>query len=686
MNSEKTKAERRNQQTTWMIRVVLIIALLVLTWPIPAMVGYESRTEGQVFGRYTVRYFAFMATYLLSAGGWLLITIGALVGLNRRRLETIRTWIEKHVTAVTVITAATIEGLIGLRILLLRGIIHFPHAFASKMSPVVMAIWLATAVLASLLADSRIVQAIDGQIGKSVESLRARPLFRPIAAIKPGMYTTIGLVGIAGLLTLVAVKGHFAQQPPFDRDVAAHIYLGQLIMRGGTPYVDLIYFHPPLRFGLSWLINVIATTLRLPLVPTFHIFSYLLSIGVIASVYLIGKELLGSRSGGLFSAVVLLGIDHLQLLLLNFNPNFIRLTTLLLMLLGVWLAQRKRWFWSTALITLSALTWAPAAAGIGAVIISGIVSREENKRRAILSAVGGAGLVLALTAAVLAGAGILETTFIQTVKSVWRFGMIRASTNTELGSDLGPLMYILLNFIFRNNWELLIFIAVGPVLMTIKRGCTIFRESTFSMPLIGGLIMLVLFAIDNQGSIRDGVMFSAVLVPFGAATISTMIPAKAEGPTPHAYGFFALLALVFLLVLGLADNSFTVEAAQPSLAEREFAAAEINAMLEPSDQVQYFYSPEFLIYSGRINALPVFSWGGKTDVYKLVGWTDDRIAEQLEAIAPVIVEGPEESYIATEWFSNHYTKVIDRENGDIYVRSDRGDLIEALSEQAETFK
>jgi hypothetical protein len=527
--------------------------------------------------------------------------------------------------------------------------------------------------LAALIVDRRIAQQIELKLAEISQRPRtwvqSHPRLQSTLSFMHIDLLIVFAVLVGNLMSVVIARGRYWSYP-LTLDPSVDIYLGQHLLNGGVPYQTAVYVHPPLRFTISLLWNLGA---RLTGLTSFHFVRALefgVSVGVLAVSYAMGRELTGRPVGGLLAAIIMLGTEHLQQMLIT-GPT-LRTTTTLLMIAGLWMAQRRRWLWAGALSTASALTMSPVGVTVVAVVLSALLQKGQSRWKAALAAVGGALLVIGLTAVSLALQGVLDDAYRQTVFSVWHhLAKYTESQSGEIGANFIqriPYYYMVYKWLFRGDWELVALIALGPLVMLATRGAReMICSPKSSVLLIAGLLTAAATPSHFDGNVRDSVLLLAIVTPFGAETLIGLLaalPRRLEISLPHLRAALEWAAVGVVLVCGLSDGArqarFMYSLVRIPLSDQQQMAEQLDAVLQPDQTVQAVGNLWFLTFTNRDNASPFMEWD--PDGIKAVeagGWSFEEMVREVEEQQPVVVMSwpgtlPDE---VSEWLNDNYTYV-----------------------------
>ncbi|MGF1505301.1 MAG: hypothetical protein ACFB51_09285 [Anaerolineae bacterium] len=636
------------------IALALFIMIAVLG-PLPLLIGHRS-PEPAVLGRYT-RLYAFM---LVCYGGFMLLW-AAYAGLLAFRPTWAAAWGQAHPFWRVAIPLGLFLGTAAFRGLHLARILVFPTVIHRYLAGMLSAVLAAGILLTMLVLGA----------GAARHTTPASP------AGKRGGAAVL-LAGMAVMLLAVSTSGYWNGM--LSSDSGLHLYLGQhVVLHSGTPYQDLIYFHPALRFGLSALWTLGARFFNADPVIFVRVLDLFVVCGVLAVTYRIGQRLTGAVLGGAASLILLVGTEHIQELLLQ-GPTF-RLTTLLLALLGLWMAQERRWLASGALLSMATLLYIPAGV-YGIALIITAVTLAENRGTALARVGMGIGVVLIPVGMGLLLVGSLQPFLAQVFGAV--LSLIAPTGGGGSGGALDRLRLFGASYgwVMRYDWEVVVLALVGMVL-AVNHDRRVVRPV-----LLAGVLMLLAAGLQFDGSVRDTVMVLAPLVPFGAAAAVRMVDQLAPAvQMPRTLTGAAVIAMVALISLPdwALQRKFLIDVELYTLAEQRQMAQNFFAEIGTDETTQHFNDLWLLALTEEENALPVVQTASLGLLAnEQAGWTPPVTADALvESDAAVVVAG-------LGWLENdladaadaHYIPLglFDLYNGlrppqAIYVRSDRTDLI-----------
>ncbi|SEV98881.1 DolP-mannose mannosyltransferase [Natrinema salifodinae] len=227
----------------------------------------------------------------------------------------------------------------------------------------------------------------------------------------PGWLATLGPV--VAVLYIGGFVGYLLTEwPMIATDAAFFQHTGWYILNGGVPYVDVWDVNPPVPYGVTAALAVLAGGNMLVL----HGLSVTLTVVVAAtSVLLVGRVAhlaTGNDTAAVAAGLTMLVVPELFVLpLLGVRSQFYALFFGVLALALI-LRERPRPFLAGAAAALSAGSWQSGVAF--ALLVVGI-AYQRTGRRAALSAIAGGGVVTGAVLVAFAAANALVPMVVQTV-------------------------------------------------------------------------------------------------------------------------------------------------------------------------------------------------------------------------------------------------------------------------------
>ena len=207
----------------------------------------------------------------------------------------------------------------------------------------------------------------------------------------------------------LVIYGARGLQALLQRDAGLYLYAGQLVASGDAPYVGVLNRAGPIAHLLPALGVELGRLLGTGDVVGVKILYLVLVSATPALVYLIGRDVFGSRLAGATAAAALLSVHVLAVGATN-GPEA-KLPVMLAELVALLLLVRRRWVWAGVVTAIATLTWQPVLFLLGAAVaVLALTSPEpwvSRARNLLRFAVGGL-VTLAVTIAAFWAAGALS--------------------------------------------------------------------------------------------------------------------------------------------------------------------------------------------------------------------------------------------------------------------------------------
>ncbi len=165
---------------------------------------------------------------------------------------------------------------------------------------------------------------------------------------------------------------------PLSRDLGVYAYGGQQVADGVPPYVAILNRAGPLAHLVPGLGAGAARLVGVDDLRGMRVLFLLLSVGAVVALYLLGRDLFGSRAAGITAAAALLSFQGFTVYATN-GPRE-KTAMVLLLALALLAMVHRRWGTSGAMIALGTLTWQPvffpaiAVVGLAALLGRGRLS------------------------------------------------------------------------------------------------------------------------------------------------------------------------------------------------------------------------------------------------------------------------------------------------------------------------
>jgi len=193
------------------------------------------------------------------------------------------------------------------------------------------------------------------------------------------------LVVAAVALAVYALHGFGSY---LSRDLSLYSYAGQQVADGVPPYVGALNRAGPLAHLLPGVGVMAARLVGMDDLLGMRLFFMLLAVCCTAVVYLLGRDLFGSRTVGLVTAAAFLTFTGF----IEYASNGPReKTPMVLCLLAVFLAVRhRRWATAGVFVALATLIWQPVFfVAVVTAVVGGLLAPRHRLRALLRIAVGG---------------------------------------------------------------------------------------------------------------------------------------------------------------------------------------------------------------------------------------------------------------------------------------------------------
>ncbi len=196
------------------------------------------------------------------------------------------------------------------------------------------------------------------------------------------------LTFVVGLVSLVVYVLHGFDKA-MTRDLGVYSYGGQRFLHGDPPYVGILNRAGPLAHVMPGIGMGLGRLVGLSDIHGARVFFMLISVACVCLVYVVGRDLTGSRAAGVVAALAFLSFHEF----LDMATNGPREKTPMVLFLMVALVAvlRRRWVTCGVFIALGTLTWQPVfftavvAAGVAA-----LLAPDHRVRAVVRVAIGGA--------------------------------------------------------------------------------------------------------------------------------------------------------------------------------------------------------------------------------------------------------------------------------------------------------
>jgi len=460
-------------------------------------------------------------------------------------------------------------------------------------------------------------------------------------------------------------------------DAAIYDYIAQAILRGQTPYRDVIDIKGPLAPQLSALAMLIGKSVGLRDIIAVRLL-HVLMVGLLsAATYIVGAIYLKSRTGGIVGALVpLVFPQFIEMMVAGTQP---KLPMILFGMLSLLLIAKDRPFWAGACSMLSCLSWQPGLmfTGVAVLIFSRYLSNWRDGRA--VKVLAGAALPLIVTLAYFYLRGALSEMWAWTI--TYNYTVFGPAAKRAFGEAADHLFKIM-HRVFQPETFVLVLSALGLIGYLIERivtkvkhkGASDLFEDAIVMP---PLIYLSFCLINMQGG-PDLIP----LVPFVGIFVGWLI-VKAERALSRARNTSSFLrfellvpCLATVIILTLVfyhAASYRIQGWR--LKDQDKAMEAVSLQLGPDDKIYVHGTVEILALLGKSNLNPyVFLDWGADDFAAIRRGTDfAAIVAEMEAQAPKLVSLTRLRKVnhraeLEQWVAEHYDNVDSFSYESLYIR------------------
>lgn len=445
------------------------------------------------------------------------------------------------------------------------------------------------------------------------------------------------------------------------RDHGILMYSGQQMAKGVPPYVSLFDHNGPLSFLIAGAAIIVANAWSVDDVFAVRMVFCALSALAVVALYLLTLTLFGSRSVGLLSAIVFIGLECFARDA-GSGPR-VKTPMVLFEILCLLFAARKNWFSAGLFGSLAPLVWQPAGIyAVAAVLFAALQSARGRERASSLTRAI-AGTLLPIV--VVSGYFVYKNAFGEFVNSAVLFNLIYVEQvpATLIQHFANPIAAVY------RAYPLGVFPIVLGFLATLAFCVWRLRENggsiskllatdRFAVFLVSFLAMVIWSLIDFQGGPDLFVLLLYVAIGFGwllYLALGHVMDILHLGRAARR----AVLA-VLCIILVMTEAGYYRKTRNDGLQEQRRLAHQIEDEFGRDCRLITISSPEILVLLNKTNpnryliiASGIDNLIDATEPGGFEGWL-----RQLEAYdAPVIALGPitgRRAQMVMDWLNAHY--------------------------------
>ncbi|MGN6782877.1 MAG: hypothetical protein ACTHJH_15390 [Marmoricola sp.] len=386
-------------------------------------------------------------------------------------------------------------------------------------------------------------------------------------------------------LVSAAVYALHGFQGPLDRDLGVFVYGGERVAHGTPPYVANFNTVGPLADVVPGIATAIGRLVGLGPVLAPRLLDWLISAACCALLSVLGRQLTGSRAGGVLAAALFLPFGSF-LNLATDGPR--EKTAMVLFLIAAFIALGRRRFVAAGVLTaLATLTWQPALLPLIAAAVAAAVL--GSRRLGDLARFVGAG---AVTAAVAAAAFAVAGALPRAVDAFLLANVLWVHQPSAF-SRPGPTWHLL----WHGYGPTLALVVVGPLVLL---ALALWRRTGPVVPLaVGGVV-----AAGWTAAVVNGAPDLFVVLPFGALGTAVLIEAVARGLAGRSR---VVAAVLVTAVAAVAVGGAAAEAVHTRKHRLVTEARDVRAVLASAPAgaaLAAIDAPQPLALSGRVNPTP----------------------------------------------------------------------------------
>jgi len=489
--------------------------------------------------------------------------------------------------------------------------------------------------------------------------------------------TVLVLAVAAFALAVFVVLTHRPWSQPEGGDEAIWDYVAQCIVRGQTPYRDVVEIKSPLSAYLSAAAMLIGRSAGMRDVIAVRLLNVLMVGSLSAVTFLVAATYLRSRLAACFAVLISLTPTHFaDWMVTGTEP---KLPMILFGLFSLLLIAKGKPFWAGFFSMLACLCWQPGLMFTGVAVL--MFSRYLTSWRdlAALKVLLGALVPLAALLLYFYSIGALADLWMWTV--VYDLKVYAPETARGIGETVALLWKVAVR-VFRLDLVLVALSVAGLIVFAVERGKARVKDAkAFESPGLRDDAIVILpliylaFCLINFQSGPDFIPLFPFVGMFGGWFVVKLGEGRSGRSLARHLPAAALVVLFALIIFR--SLSYRVES-ELTLQDQEKELAAIAEVLAPDDGIYVHGTVEILVLLNRPNLNPyIFLDRGKDNwIARRTPGGFRAIIDEMESSSPKVVAISRTGKVALraeliQWVEDHYDQVELPGYEGVYLRRQR---------------
>lgn len=422
----------------------------------------------------------------------------------------------------------------------------------------------------------------------------------PIARLDRGGWLRVA-GGTASVVVAIVLFTRFSINGGLSRDESIYVYGGQQLTHGVAPYASIFDPKAPIAtficaigVGLGHLFGVSG-------VLAIRVLFFICSVLAVLAIYLLVLQVWKSVIGAVAAAVIMASYSGFARDALP-GPDA-KTPGVLFLVVSMWLAARRNWFWAGIFGSLAFLVWQPFLIFPVMAVVAAVVGDNERRLRALATSVAGVLAPIVATFIYFAAAGawgkFVESTFEYPLTGVQR------GRKETVGSRAHHILFVIRRFYEFSG----VLFWIGAILLALVIAGTIWNgranwRTAFAHPavIVIGLTGLFEFAypltdFQSYPDVFPMLAYPAIGIGAGVA----LVQKYASSPTAQQAVVGAAAAGAALLFV-LSAYWFTNTSANNTLFRNQRAVGcAFQRAIVPGTSLYSLGNPAPLVLTGRRN-------------------------------------------------------------------------------------